>query len=239
MSQVAPRILLVDDDTEMSRLTAARLVTRGYSVVCAEGIGQDLIKDAVEKARCHYPHVIVLDWRLHGIYSEHSACEALMEALPPCGKVVLSRWATLDEANRVKDRFHAQVLHKSSPADRIIEVVQQVAADQCGFGWLFENQSFAVHWPESWPRPAVLSRILGEGTRVPEDLLDSLVWQLFNSLGDGRERNVSRVSLMELDGSVHSPHPPSLGHAVVVCASPSDRLQPVILKLAHAEPIER
>lgn len=239
MSAMTPRVLLVDDDTPYSELLAGRLASRGCAPLCAKGIGDALVKDAGTKAAAFYPHAIVLDWRLHGAYSEYSACERLLEALPSCGKLVHSGWPTLEEANRVKDHYHVQVLDKRNSPDRILEVIQQVVTEQCGFGWRLDDQLFDVQWPENWPRRDVLKRVFGPETSAPEDLLDSLIWQLFNPSAKGDERNVARVTLLELDGSVHSPRPPSPGHAVVLAANLDHHQEPVVTKIAEKSHIER
>ena len=239
MNAITPRVLLVDDDHESSRLIAGRLATRGFEALCAEGIGDALVGDAKAKAASFHPHVIVLDWRLHGPYNDESACEALLEALPSCGKIIYSEWATLQQADHVRERFDAHCVGKEDAPDEIIAKIEHVLTEQCGYGWRVDGQPFEVDWPHRRPRPAILARVLGHETAAPEDLLDGLVWQLFQPKHPGDDRSVARISLLELDGNVRNSPLPSPGHAVVLAAELTGQYELVVTKIAEKSHIGR
>lgn len=122
-----PRVLLAEDDGEMRRLVAERLVKSGYDVVeVASGI--ELLRK-LEDHLCHARGVsfdaVVSDVRMPGASGLGGL--QLVHELDPALPVVLMTGFP-DEVRDAAARLGAvSLLHKPFPVQRLVDVLQAVA----------------------------------------------------------------------------------------------------------------
>jgi ActR/RegA family two-component response regulator len=228
------RVLVVDDDERVGRHLKARLNSKEFEVFAAEGTGQVLMESARLAAAAFRPHVAVVDLQLSERTSHAPDGFQLMRGLRSAGCVLYSGHLNIGVTDEASRQFGCQVVDKGEdPPSKLVDAITSAAQQVCGF-----RQPFAVQYPPDWQRPRIIETLFGGPSEVPEDIVDTIVWQLFRQLY-GESMFVQKVRLETLEGSVRSVHSVSRGRSAIFKAYREGRIRPVFLKLAAARSVER
>ena len=181
------RILVVDDEPDITALVAYHLVREGYRVSTA-GNGQDALKAAREER----PDVVVLDLMLPGV-SGYDVLRELRQRSDTADVGVILLTARREEADRIKglsfgaDDYLTKPFSPQELTLRVAALLRRLAAPAVAAG------SMIVEGPLSIDRGA--HKVTLEGVEVP---LTATEFNLLLLLVERRGRVQTRPQLLEL-----------------------------------------
>ena len=113
-----PRILLVDDDTDILRLLSIRLGTSGYEVISVESAEKAL-------ARIHdfHPHLVITDLQMEKM-DGMALFEQLHESHPTLPVIILTAHGTIPDAIQATKKGVFAYLTKPFNGKQLVETVQ-------------------------------------------------------------------------------------------------------------------
>jgi CheY-like chemotaxis protein len=213
------RLLLVDDEQDLSRDQARFFERQGYEVHVASGVGDDLICDALTKARRERCHIALVDLRLYGKDSADTAGLELVEKLKPLKSIILTGTPGTEPPvlrRLIREKGPEPVLWKADGPKPILEEIQKIEQT-------FGQRDLRVHWPDGWSSEQV-AKVLADETFIPGAREPfEVIAQLFPEQ--------SEVTLERLDGAVASGGPHTSKRRSVVLLAYADDYQPVVVKL--------
>lgn len=221
-----PRIVIVDNDSQVGCDLQAMLDPLGYRVAVAKGVGRELIGDARQLALSFRPHVVVVDLRLLDEYHDDRSGLGLLRNLESARSILYSAYLTPEVIREALQQYHADdwISKRESP-QLLLDAIARVAKQQCA-----ACRSLSIHLPSAFPAQRIVETLFGSDNGVPPDIVRDIIGLLFS---DNQE-----IMLEPISGEVITSPEASRGHSVVLKAH-ADDLEPLVVKLAPAEAIQR
>ena len=102
MAKPITRVLIVEDDEDWQMIHRKTIEDLKYEAIVAEGVGNDLIKDAIEKCKDACCHIAIIDMHLRNQSDPEdlSGIDEVAINLSPASVIVVSGYVDLDIANK-------------------------------------------------------------------------------------------------------------------------------------------
>jgi CheY-like chemotaxis protein len=214
------RVLIIDNDPQVRSDLREILEPLGYHVQIAQGVGQDLMNQAIDLACGCRPHVAIVDVRLLDEYSDDRSGLQLLDSLRSASRVLYSAYLTPELTLEViKGYDTTRWVSKHQSPQQLVDEVEGAARET-------SRGDLKLHRPSALRSQVIVEALFGHDSDVPLDLVDDTLGQLFP---ENQE-----LTLRPLVGEAVSPFSVSRGRSVVSKAYPDD-LEPVVVKLAPAE----
>ncbi len=228
-----PRILVVDNDPDYRQLYRHLLPRWGFVAIEAQGYGDGLIVDAIEKAHGFRCHLALVDMRLQfGDAVEDFSGLDLVPLLKPTESIIVSAWGDHKTARRsILEKGALSFVGKEEGVERWQEEVESAAARFC-----FSRRGMQIGPQKIIDQ--VVSLLLADVPGAPVDEVQDLLARLFPA-----------ANYLEVEGLDSPDHLEHTSSPVTLSAVPrpnsvilkvrEDGRQPVIAKLARAKRIEQ
>lgn len=226
--QTKPRVLIVDNEARTVNLYKKFLYAWNYSVVAADGTGQSLIDDALEKAKSYRCQIALVDIRLIDNFDEEdiSGIE-LIQKIKPAETIIVSGFGNLKLAlDIVQNRGAADFFEKSDDPDILKDKLERVAQRNCA-----ACKSIRIGPAEILASAQKMLLDLGVSVDYHDQILDALV-RLFPNARTLRLEKVNPSNISSEFSTVPRPR------SVILRVFEND-LQPVIVKLARRVKINK
>ncbi len=222
-----PRILIVDNDADTTKIYKDLLELWQFQPVVAEGSGQALLQDAGEKARIHRCQLALVDLRLIDDFDtdDQSGLE-LARQIKPTVTIIITGFASVPiVVENIQNRNVADFIIKGGPPQDIYEKLKRVAVKYCARERGLQISPAEIILP-------LAETMFEEAVPVPcrDQLLDILA-RLFPEARSIRLEKMNPAKITS--GFAQVPRPRS-----VIVKVFEDDLQPVILKLARVHKIK-
>jgi CheY-like chemotaxis protein len=218
--------LIIDNDLRVGVDLGAILPRRGYAVQTATGSGQALLEDAITRAWRFRPHVAIVDVRLLDESRPELSGLELLNQLKPARCILYSAYLTSSVTMKAGHEYHAFAwVDKADPPRVLLNWIEDAVQEAC-----CRDPGLRVHLPEVYSPERIRDTLFDSEEDVPASLVPDVLYQLF--------RASQEVKLESLEGGVVTPGTLSRGHSVVLKAQRSDRLAPLVVKLAPHDHIE-
>jgi CheY-like chemotaxis protein len=213
------RILVIDNDPQVRADLQEILEPSGYSVQVAQGVGQDLMNQAITLAYTFRPHVAIIDMRLLDEYSDDRSGLQILNNLKSASCILYSAYLTPELTLQVIRHYGIRRwVSKHQSPQQLVDEVADAVRETC-------RDDFQLSRPPALSPRRIVEALFGPDTDVPYGLVDDTLRRLFPESKD--------VALTRLGGEAGSPISVSRGHSVVSKVYPDD-LEPVVVKLAPA-----
>ena len=113
-----PRILLVDDDTDILRLLSIRLSTSGYEVISVESA-----EKALARIHSFHPHLVITDLQMEKM-DGMALFEQLHDTHPSLPVIILTAHGTIPDAVQATKKGVFAYLTKPFGGKQLVETVQ-------------------------------------------------------------------------------------------------------------------
>ncbi len=179
-----PRVLVVENDEDYRYIHFKNLTQWGYEVYVAQGLGQELINDAVDTARRRHCHFAVIDLRLSDDYNpaDISGLE-VMKIIKPTESVIYSG---LNDYKLAQDALKAGALAYIAKSDMRMSLQNELSAaakKRC-----FSKSEVDISWDGGLSSPWIMHAFFPDDELVPLDEVDDLLVRLFSNLENGDSR---------------------------------------------------
>ncbi|GAB4531461.1 MAG: hypothetical protein Kow0063_10720 [Anaerolineae bacterium] len=213
------RVLVIDNDPQVRSDLYEILEPMGYRVQAAQGLGRELMDQAVELARTFRPHVAIVDVRLLDEYSDDRSGLQLLESLQSAARILYSAYLTPELTLEVIRRYSTTrwVSKHQSPQQLLDEV--DSAARQAS------RRDLTLQRPPALDSQRIVEALFGPDSDVPYDMVEDTLGQLFPEN--------QKITLAPLGEERVTPFSVSRGRSFVSKVYPDD-LEPVVVKLAPA-----
>lgn len=207
-----PRILVVDNKSSVRRDRAYSLRRWHCEPVIAQGQGQDLLDDAVRKAKEYRCHVAIVDMRLidDEDQSDISGLE-LLEKLKPARCIVVSGYLNL---NRQKEallkRGAHDVIERGDAPRKLLSAIREQFAQYCGC-------SVAISWPSNRSLQEILDD-LGLEEVKDFDEIRCVITRLFASHPEPDLPNITEVVLKPMPQHYNIGASPYMSRSTILVA---------------------
>ena len=229
--RISPRVLIVDNDTRTCESLNELLSHWGYNVVIAEGDGETLLVDAQKKAHEHRCQSAIVDMRLIDDFDiDDKSGLDLVEKLKPTVSLVMSGYGSDQTASEsLEEKGAVSFIGKQwSPAilkQKLERVVHSICASK---------KNLVI---EPYQIIDDVIHILFRGIKDEHhDQFCDVLTRLFPSAHHLRIEKLGREN--DLSDFSTAPRPTSVVLKVYEKIA-DEELQPVIVKLARAEKIEK
>lgn len=228
--QSSPRVLVVDNEERILKLYKKLLEFWDYSVVVAEGAGYSLIDDAVKKARDSRCQIALVDMRLIDNFDEDDTSGLdLIEKIKPALTIVVSGYGTLKLALEVvKERGALDFFEKSDDPFMLKEMIEKVARVNC----------FSMGQMEVGPNKILettINTLFDPAKDIPPEAHDQVLDLLQRLFPKAKKLRLEKMTSSTISSDFSTvPRPRS-----VILRVYEDELQPVIVKIARREKIEK
>ena len=222
------RILVVENEERSRQDVAINLQRWGYKPIVAEGIGEALIHDALEKARHHRCHLALVDMRLK---DDHDASDTsgldLVATLKPTESIIVSAFGDRRTAvTALKDKGALDFVGKEDgPRALRYAIEKNLAANICPC-----ITGTAIEWPPGFSSEWIVRLIYPNDFNVPPDEAECLLRRLFH---EDKKLKLEYLSLNPRTPSF-SPRP----HSILLKATVPGK-EPFVVKLARSVRIDR
>ncbi|MGB0385343.1 MAG: phosphotransferase [Ardenticatenaceae bacterium] len=223
-----PRVLVVENDNRWRLVHEKNLTRWGWLPFIAQGEGQSLLKDAIDKVLIYRCHAALVDLRLvdHDSRSDNSGLN-LIPKLQPTPSIIVSGYADFFVARTaLMEKGARHFIGKEEGPELLKQVIEEVLQTMCA-----ATKEIEIEWPPGLSAQAIVSRLLPDARdSVPIDQVNDVLGLLFP--------DAKRLRLETLDGlNELSQSGPRL-HSVVLKVYIDDFLQPEFLKIASPEDIQ-
>jgi CheY-like chemotaxis protein len=220
MSNRSPvRVLVIDNDPQVRSDLREILEPMGYRVQCAQGVGREMMEQAVELARNFRPHVAIVDVRLLDEYSDDRSGLQLLESLQSASRVLYSAYLTPELTLEVIKRYSTtRWVSKHQSPQQLLDEVDSAAGEK-------SRRDLSLQRPPALGSQHIVEALFGQDSDVPYDVVEDTLGQLFPEN--------QKITLASLGGERVTPFSVSRGRSFVSKAYPDD-LEPVVVKLAPA-----
>ncbi len=216
-SRSLARVLIIDNDSQVRSDLREILEPLGYRVQIAQGVGRDLIDQALVMARDFRPHVAIVDLRLLDEYSDDRSGLGLLKGLQSASCVLYSAYLTPELTLEVfREYGTTRWVSKHQSPQQLLDEVADAANESF-------RQDLALDRPSALTSERIVEILFGPNAGVPQDVVETTFGQLF-------PKN-KKIWLQKLGGEIETPLSVSRGHSFVSKAYPDD-LEPVVVKLA-------
>lgn len=179
MTEEQLRVLIVDNDPEVCCDHRTNLRKWGYEPVVAEGIGDTLIEDAIEKAHSKCCIVALVDMRLRDDHDKRDISGlSLIPLLKPTRAIVVSGKGDRKTATEALTTYGAVNFAGKEEGPRALkQKIESLLEELC--------PSINVQWPQSVERETVLQQLELESTDTPHYVLECLLRKVYAVRGEG------------------------------------------------------
>ncbi|HSV86298.1 MAG TPA: phosphotransferase [Levilinea sp.] len=227
-NQTPVRILVVDNESIVRSGAVKNLEHWGFIAFCAEGMGPELLKDALIQARRHRCHLALVDLRLLDDYDvrDVSGLE-LIEALEPTRTIIVTA-STDSRMSTNALELGALGFASKSEGPQMLHAELEKALKK-----LHANRGEKeIHWPEGLASTSVTRLLAGdEAASAAGDQADDVLVRLFP------QQTVLKIEPLK-DSSLTGAGIRIRPHSLVAQVR-ADANQPVIIKLAQAARISQ
>lgn len=232
-SATGVRVLVVDPD-EAWRLNLADLLVRhGYNVVVAEGQGEKLVQDAIDKARRYRCHIAITDLRLEDpLDSPDRSGLDLVTKITPTATIILATYITPAEvATALRDAGAMNVIGKEEGPKPLLEAIEQVA-QRLALG----EHSPDIRWLRGGTARRVFNFLFAEQPDGAETEVSEVIARLFPNARDIvlDTLEYEHVSAFSLSQEL-APRRQSIAFQAVV----DDQASPLLVKIGQVAVIAR
>jgi CheY-like chemotaxis protein len=229
--KIPPRILIVDNDSRTCESLYELLSHWGYTVVIAEGDGEELLKDAQRKAREFCCQVAIVDMRLIDDFDRDDKSGLdLVEKLKPTTSIVMSGYGDDQTASEsLEEKGAVSFIGKQWAPEILKQKLEKVIHSICA------NKKNLVIEPFQVVEEVIQIVFRDVGAEFRDQFADVLT-RLFPTAHHLRIERLGREN--DLSDFSTAPRPASVVLKVYEKLA-DEELQPVIVKLARAEKIEK
>lgn len=219
------RVLVIDPDENVCADLVEILEPQGFEVEFVNAFGYTLLEAAERQAKRLRPHVIILELRLLGDYSDELTGLRLAAKLRSARNIVYSAHLTPKIMARALTEFGVtNAIGKQDSPQHLVEVVTDAANQICDW-----RVAHCLQYAGNWSSEKIVQALFEDEEKVPPDMANDVLFQLF-----GMHQQVKLKSLVtDFDPTVTK----ARRHSVVMAAQ-RDGLLPVIVKLAPSRQIE-
>lgn len=225
-SRRKPRVLVVENDTDIRALNVEKLVDWDYEPVVAEGRGKPLLEDARQKARAYRCHLALVDLHLLDDYDPDDwSGLMLVPDLRPARAIIYSGSADYQAGREAVGEYGALVyVGKSEGPEYLRKKLDQYARQYCAC-----RSGTVIHWPEGLSAETVMQRMFPNQPDVPDVEIEDLLVTLFPT---------AKELKLDFLGSYPAVLSQSRVRSLVLQLRVDDE-QPLLLKLIRAEKLEK
>jgi CheY-like chemotaxis protein/thiamine kinase-like enzyme len=228
---LAPRILIVDNDPRTRESLQALMVHWGYIPVIADGEGDSLIKDAKQKARDQRCHLALVDMRLIDDFdmNDRSGLD-LVQELKPALSIVTSAYGDEEVASESLEEKGASAFVGKQRGPKVLkEKLEKVLLTVCAV-----KKDLYIE-PLEVMHQITGTMFKGEDIQFSDQVADILS-RLFP---DARGLHIEKLGKDHESSYISTvPRPKSVILKVYERIG-EDEMQPVLVKLARAEKIDK
>lgn len=210
------RVLIIDDNPDESKQLREMLGPL-YIIDSVQGYRQALVKKAVERANHFRPHITIVDLSLNPVNSSDRSGFKILEQLSSSCYILYSAHVT-PEISRLAEKYGAVAVGKAEHPQLLLDIVAEKAQLSCA-----AVKNVVLHRMPA-PSSEEIIQVLGLSKRVPADLADDVLVQLF-------PKN-NKITLKKMEESIATPGSVSRGHSVVLKVWRDEKPNPLVIKFA-------
>ena len=219
-----PRILIIDDDDFWRQRISKKLIGLKNKVAAPEGIGENLVKSAIDTAKAFRPHVVIIDIDLRNAGGSDTSGFDVLNNMDKAECIIYSAYLRWEYASDPSLKERVTFISKSSSPDLLMEKVQLALQKICA-----SRKEFKIYLPDKYTIKSISRHLSEAGKPVSAWVIPEVIVGCFP--------NEKSIQLETLSGSAESPNQASRGRSLVLKAHPKDRNNPVIIKFSRAEKI--
>lgn len=227
------RVLVVDDEPRRQRDHADLLKHWGYVPIIAEGIGEELIDDAIAKAQHYRCQVALVDMRLYPENTSDISGLKLVPRLKPTVSIILSAFPDWEVIEVAREYYGAAgFIGKSARPEQIRNKIEEVTQK----GGLCGKHRPHIVWRDGLSSSRVcdlLFRGREDVQNIPENQVDDAVGRVF--------QHARRVVLSQITDDHDTSNPISAlrRQSIVFKARVDDQPATHVVKIARTDKITR
>jgi CheY-like chemotaxis protein len=221
----APRVLVVEDEEQPRDDHIENLQRWGCIPVVAVGQGQELLDDAIRKARAHRCHIAFVDMRLVRPFPPYDTSGLdLVPQLQPTISVVVSGYGDLIAVRQaLLEKGAFDFIGKEEGPERLKAALDRAAQLACAC-----RRRLRISWPAGLSSATITERFFPGDDAVPDDEASDLLSRLFPE--------AHTLKIETIGGASRTPSPAPRSRAVILKVSEPDR-EPVAVKIAFTSRI--
>lgn len=222
------RILVVENDLRWRQDHLTNLTRWGYRAFLAEGQGQALLEDAVEKAKKHRCHLALVDMRLLDHYdrSDSSGLD-LIPKLKPTESIIVTAYSSANVVRTaLKERGAFDFIKKRRGREPLKQALEEALPLVCA-----AKKELQIEWLHGLSAQTIVSRLFPFDSGVPASQVNDMLALLFPQ--------AKRLRVEALNNSLNPAKSALRVHSVVLKVYMDQRKQPDVVKIASIKDIEK
>lgn len=170
------RILVVDNDEEICKLLRLMLQQRSYTVQVAEGIGLQLLDNAVAKAQEMRPHIAVVDLRLLDDYMNDQSGLRLLPYLQSARCILYSGHLGAAVTHEAARKYNIFAWVDKSNHEALTQAIREAATEMSATA-----RPAQVTWPPGCAITSMVKKLIPNHGWPAEDftIFEDVIAQLF------------------------------------------------------------
>jgi CheY-like chemotaxis protein len=219
------RVLVVDNDPSVRDDHVMNLRRWGYEPVVAEGLGENLLLNAEEKARHYRCKLALVDMRQRDDHDYHDTSGLdLVSRLKPAISIIVSAYGTaptIREALKSKGAFN--FVGKDEGPEKLKQAIEEAIPAK-------HAREQRIIWPEGWSSAYIKERFFPDQPLISSDEADDVMSGLFP--------DAQKLALSLLNPSDEASTSSSQLSELFLAAQIDDR-EPIVVKMSSAQAIGR